>query len=218
MVQKKKKSKREDFKSIDKISKGLDKANIILLKTWKFYIYIVIAVIIIIIAILLYKQHLNSYNLTASKKFEAAKTIPQLQAVIKDYPSLSVSNIARIDLAAKLVNEKKYDEANELYNQIINNGQSNYLQAVAKLNQAYILEDQGKKEAAVNKFMEVADYYETPTQIKCEAQYSAGRIYLELNNKEQAIAVLKKASSVNANVCAGWPTLSQTLLDSINVK
>jgi len=218
MVQRKKKGKREEFKSIDKISKGLDTANIILLKTWKFYIYIVIAVIIIIIAILVYKQHLNSYNITASKKFDAAKTIPELQTVIKEYPSLPVSNIARIDLAAKLVNEKKYEEANTLYSQVIDNGQSHYLQAVAKLNQAYILEDQGKKEDSVNKFVELADYYETPVQIKCEAEYSAARIYLELNKKEKAIDLLKKASSVNSNVCAGWPSLSQNLLDSINLK
>ena len=76
-----------------------------------------------------------------------------------------------------LIDTKEYIEAVNIYNQLMSLGSNRYIVSTARLNLTYLMEKQGKADKAVKMFSQISDDSSITVITRCEAEYSAGRIY-----------------------------------------
>jgi hypothetical protein len=209
------KKRQESFKSVDVISKELDVVDNFLLKHWKLYIYIAIGIVIIVGAVLIVQDYNSGLGKQAVIEIESASTVQTLQNVIKKYPNAELTKYSRLKLAALLANEKKYKEAIEVYNELGKGNLTTYPASIAKVNKAYIVEEQGNKKQAAEQLAALSKE-NIPSAVRCQAEYAAGRIYYELGDMIKAKPLLESAAAVSAKECKGWPKLADSLLNRIN--
>jgi len=203
------------FKSVDRLSKELDVVDNFVLKHWKRYAIFGVIIILVLGVILFVFETRHASSMQVSEDVESASTIPELQAVIKRYPNYTSVDFARLKLASKLYDNKKYTEAAGVYNDEIKSSSSGYAAGIGQLNRAYVLETEGKNSEAAEQFKALADNTQSPKIIRCQASYSAGRIFNSLGKTEQAVNMLKKCAA-DKNVCQFWPEMSQKILNRIN--
>ncbi len=208
--------KNEAFKSVDTLSKELDVVDNFVLKYWKKYVVAAVIILVAITAFLVFSKKSSSNGTTSSNEILAASTTQQLKDVIRKYSKHPITEYAKLKLASMLTGSKDYSGAANIYNELISSGSSSYAMCAARLDMAYLLEIQGKTNEAVNMFSQISDDSSLPIIIRGEAEYSAGRIYFGLGNKDMASKYLKRCANVERKECLGWPEMAQGLLNRIN--
>jgi tetratricopeptide (TPR) repeat protein len=201
---------------VDKLSKELDVVDNFVLTHWKRYATIGIVIVVVLGIILVIYENKHATSVQVSNEVLSASTIPELQKVIEKYPNYASVDFARLSLASKLFDNKKYAEAIKLYNSEIKFSSSKYSAGIGQLNRAYALEAEGKKTEAAKQFKALADNTQIPNIIRCQASYSAGRIFKSLGNTEQAVSMLKK-STADKNICQFWPEMAEKMLNKISL-
>ena len=204
------------FKSVDTLSKELDLVDNFVLKYWRKYVVAAIMILAAIAAFLVFSNRNNSNGVATSNELLAASAVQQLKDVIKKYPNCSLTQYAALKLASMLAEAKDYFGATNTYNELIGSGSSSYATCLARRNMAYLMEKEGKTDEAINLFSQISDDGFLPTIIRSEAEYSAGRIYFGLGNKNMASKYLKRCANVERKECLGWPEMAQSLLNRIN--
>ena len=203
------------FKSVDTLSKELDIVDNFVLKYWKKYVIAAIIILLGITTFLIFSKRSSSNGVTASNEILAASTNQQLKDVIEKYPNHSLTGNAKLKLASILVKAADYSVAANIYNELISSGSGSSIYA-ARLSMAYLMETQGKTDEAVKLFSQISDDSSLPVIIRGEAEYSAGRLYFGLGNKDMASKYLKRCANVEKKDCLGWPEMAQSLLNRIN--
>ena len=207
--------KKNSFKSVDKLSRELDVVDNFVLKHWKRYSIFGLVIVLALGIILFVYERRHAGSEQVAKDVVSATTISELQEVIKKYPDYASVDFARLRLASKLFENKKYTEAKKVYDAEIKCAYSDYAAGTGSLNSAYTLEAEGKKSEAAEQLKILADNTEFPMIIRCEASYSAGRIYESLGNTKLAGNMLQK-STASKNVCQFWPEMAERILSRIN--
>lgn len=210
------KKKKEDFKSVDAISKDLDIVDNFVLKNWKKYIYIAVAIVIIVCVYIIVSKRIDANKAVASISLLSANTIQEMESSVKANSGSKLSDFVSLKLAAKLFNEKNYTESQNIYTSLLSKDSDNFVVSSARLGIAYINEAQGKVAESLTQFVSISNDASLSLAARCEAEYSAGRLYLQQGNKAQAIEILKRCANVNSDTCVGWPEMAQTLLNTIN--
>ena len=208
------KDSKKEFKSVDKISKELDAVDNIVLKHWKNYVYLAIILVVIIALSLIFIDYNKKAKLKQSVEIQTASTVEALQAVINKYPNNDSTDFARLDLASKLYEEEKYDDAMKIYKEDAELYNTVFAKSIAKLNEAYLLEAEGKIEEAADKMETIANSKELPLPIRGEAYYSAGRMFYKLGDNDKAVECLENCIAEKDDKMQ-WPILAESLLNRI---
>jgi len=208
--------KNKIFKSVDTLSKELDLVDNFVLKHWKKYVMAVVIILVAIAVFLVFSKRNSSNGIGVSNEILAASTVQQLKDVIKKYPNYPLIQYAQLKLASMFVEAKDYSGAINIYNELICSNSNNYATYSARLGIAYLMETESKANEAVKLFSQISDDSSIPIIIRGEAEYSAGRIYFELGNKEMASKYLKRCANMERKECLGWPEMAQSLLNRAN--
>ena len=204
------------FKSVDTLSKELDLVDNFVLKHWRKYAIAAAIILVAIAAFLVFSKRNSSNGISASNEILAAFTIPQLKDVIEKYPNYPLAQYAKLKLTSMLAEAKDYSKAANIYNEFISSNSDSYAAYTARLSLAYVMETEGKTDEAVKLFSQISDDSSFPIVIRGEAEYSAGRIYFELGNKDMAEKYLKRCANIERKECLGWPEMAQSSLNRIN--
>ena len=129
-----------------------------------------------------------------------AKTEATILKVVQEYPAYPAANYARLRLAKIYIGEKKYDKAYEQFKVLRESNIPNEMTWRISLDEAYALEVEGKKSSAAAAFAAMGANPGLPDGYRCEANYSAGRIYCGLKENDKARKYLTKASKVRPNM------------------
>lgn len=208
--------KNETFKSVDTLSKELDLVDNFVLKYWRKYVIAALIILAAIAAFLVFSNRNSSNGVATSSELFAASSVQQLKDVIKKYPSCSLAQYAKLKLASMLAEAKDYLGAANTYSELMGSDSSSYAVSLARLNKAYLMEKEGKTDEAIKLLSQISDDSILPIIIRSEAEYSAGRIYFELGNKNMASKYLKRCANIEKKECLGWPEMAQNLLNRIN--
>lgn len=208
------KFKENTFKSVDKLSQELDLVDNFVLKNWKYYVYLSVAVVIILGIVFVCYATNTKKNLQESLAIQHALTITDYENLLNKYHNSQAIDYARLKLAGLYYENAKYKDALNLYQKEIESSTAIYPVSYAKINIAFTLEAMNKKQDAVAKFEQIGSDTKIPLAFRCEANYSAGRLYYELGNKNKAITCLNLVVSQKDN-CIGWPQIAKSMLDRI---
>ncbi len=204
------------FKSVDVISKELDAVDNFVLKYWKKYVYLAIAAVIIVALTLITIRTLEHKALSSSQELVNADNTAELQAAIKNNPGNALTPYCSLELVSSMVSDNDASGAKNLCNSIVASSQDSYIVSRAKLDLAYIAENQGENEEALKIFNQISSDMTFPDAFRCEALYNSGRIYLAMGKNDLAIEKLKKSSDFSNDSCVGWPEFAKGLINRIN--
>ena len=166
-------------------------------KNWK-KIFQLCGLVVLGIAIFLIANFYNKRNdAYIAGEISKANGVAQLQEIISKYGTHPAAATAKLRLAQIYFNEKKYDDASKIYTQL-SFSKDSAISLRAKLNQAYIMEAEGKKNESATKFTEIGAVIGTPEEVKFEAAYNAARIHKGLGELEKARASLESFANADA--------------------
>ena len=209
------KKKNDSFKSVDKLSHELDVVDNFVLRHWKRYAIVAAIFVVILAIVLIVSKTRSESSVRVSQEVISASTIPELQTVIKKYPDYASIDFARLTLASKLVDNKKYAEAITIYDNEINSSDSTaYARGIGQLNKAYVLETQQQAPEAAKQFETLANNTNLPVIIRCQSSYAAGRIFNSLGKTQQAVSMLEQCVADKGN-CQLWPEMAAKILNRI---
>jgi tetratricopeptide (TPR) repeat protein len=129
-----------------------------------------------------------------------AKTESEIIKIVKEYPGYGATHYARLRLAKIYLTEKKYDKAYEQFTLLRVSKIPREMTWRISLDEAYALELEGKKATAAEKFVKIGSDPSLPEDIRCEANYTAGRLYADLKKKDKARKYLTKASKIKPGI------------------
>lgn len=109
------------------------------------------------VAGLAYWSHLRSYNEDAAMAFDAARKADDYKAVTDSYPGSSVEPLALFSRGRRLLDEKRYGEAEESFSTLASSYPGHHLSPDALLLAGMALEQQGKFDEAVKRYRASAE-------------------------------------------------------------
>ena len=185
---------------------------------WKQTLVVAVAAVLAVTAAFAVYHHDVKAKRIAAERLGSANTVAELQSALARYPDATGAALARYRLALLLIEEKKYDPAVQELAKVAASDDAT-LRNKARLTEAYAIELSGKLADAALKFTALGNSGDANAAIKCEAIYSAGRLYAKLGKKAEAQAVLKNASGIalpnNSSGAAHWKACAAELLCSL---
>lgn len=206
---------------------------------WKQIIYLCVAIILGVAAVGSYMawQKIAANNAAgvfaeAQKPVTGKDNTPDYKAMaekillaIKQYPSEPATLGARLRLARIYIHDKSFDKAFEQYKILAGSKLPEEMRWRICLDEAYALELWGKPDQAIAKFVEASNDLFSPEDFRCEANFGAGRLYLQNSDKANAEKYLTKA--VNAKMTVSdmqqpesgisfWQTQAKFTLNRMN--
>ena len=183
---------------------------------WKQTLVVAVAAVLAVTAGFAVYNHSVKAKRTAAEQLGSADTIAELQSAIAQYPDAPGTPLARYRLAVRLIEEKKYDQALPELAKVAASDDAS-LRGKARLTEAYAIELSGKLADAAAKFAALSN--ESNAALRCEAMYSAGRLFLKLGKKADAKAVLQNAAGIalpaGSESAAYWKAAAVELLNCI---
>jgi tetratricopeptide (TPR) repeat protein len=161
---------------------------------WKWLVFGGISVVVAVAiygAATYWFSHLDNKAVSA---LGVAKTEDELIKVIDEHSDHPAAARARQRLISFYVAEKKYDEALLVYGALLAGNISAEIRWRSELEMAYLNELKGNLEAAAGEFDRLGSS-PVSEDIRSEASYSAGRLYLQLKNDAEADKCLKRVLS-----------------------
>jgi hypothetical protein len=206
---------------------------------WKQIIYLCAAIILGVAAVGSYMawQKIKANNAAgvfaaAQKPVVGKDETPDYKAMeekilkaIKQYPFEPATLGARLRLARIYVHDKNFDKAFEQYKILAASKLPEEMRWRIRLDEAYALELCGKTEQAVAKFVEASADLFSPEDFRSEANFGAGRLYLQNGDKTNAEKYLTKAVNAKATVSemqqqesgiSFWQTQAKFTLNRMN--
>ena len=185
---------------------------------WKQTLAVAVAAVLAVTAAFAVYHHQVKAKRAAAEQLGAADTVAELESAIAKYPDAPGVVLARYRLALRLIEEKKYDPAIKELAKVTSAADAS-LRGKARLTEAYATELSGKLADAALKFTALGSSGDANAAVKCEAIYSAGRLYVKLGKKPEAKAVLKNASGITlpngSESAAYWKASAAELLNSL---
>ncbi|MHB9139973.1 MAG: YfgM family protein [Victivallaceae bacterium] len=206
-IKKGKNKKAIDAEITSTVFDDFEKFEFFFVTYWKQIIYLCVAIILgvaIVGGFIAWQQ--NAAN-KAAELFAMAQSggntadgdkemTAKILAALKQYPSEPAAFGARLRLARTYVRNNEFDKAFEQYQILFNSKIPDEMRLRIRLDEAYALELSGKIDQAIAKFSDCAKDSFSPEDFRCEANFSAGRLYFQKNDLPNAKAFLTKA--VNA--------------------
>ncbi len=161
---------------------------------WK---WLVTGGVVIVLIVACYGIGTYWYKQMDSKAISAlgvAKTEQELVQAIAQYPNHPAAVRARQRLIRMYTDEKKYDEALKAYEDLLVSEISAETRWRCELDMAYVNELKGNTEAAAKAFDRIGSA-PVSEDVRSEANYSAGRLYLDLKKDTEADKCLKRVLS-----------------------
>jgi hypothetical protein len=212
-IKKSKNKKAIDAEITSTVFDDFEKFEFFFVTYWKQIIYFCIAIILGVAlvgsffawqkitdskAAELFAQAQSGSNAADGEKGMALKIL----AALKQYPSEPAAFGARLRLARIYVRNNDFEKAFEQYKILAASKIPDEMRLRIRMDEAYALELSGKVDQAIAKFSDCAKDSFNPEDFRCEANFNAGRLYLQAKNDSvNARAFLTKA--VNALMQAG---------------
>ena len=139
--------------------------------------------------------------------------------MIKDFSREPAVLGAYSRLAEYYVGNKDFANAIKVYEELASRQLPQQMKWQIDMDMAYLQELSGDKKAAVADFARIASNAMFPEAMRCEANYSAGRLEHALNNDKQALVYLHQASAVKAPgnpAVEFWQKLANSMTQRIN--
>jgi len=210
--------KDNDHELADILLDDFDKFEHFFVGNWRQIIVacVVVVIVVTIGAIILSVKQGNEYK--AASAIANAETVEELNKVIGEYASYPEINSARLKLAMQYLEKKEYDKATDQFRELSILPITNELQWRARLNIAYIKELQDRKDEAIQDFVQIGSDGSLPEAVRVQANYSAGRINVELGNNDAAKPLLKLADIPSEYGKANhlWSEQARDLLSRLN--
>lgn len=182
---------------------------------WKKIAGVALSLAIAITAAFGINSYLKSRDRKAVNSLNDAKTETEIVEVLKVYGNHRSADGTRMRLAAMYAESKRYDEARQVIRPVVNGGNENFA-PYAKLLDAYYDEAAGKLADAAQKFEAIQKDSFNPAQVRLEAAYASGRIYVELKEYDKAKDCLRKAITPGNPAANQWHMLAQSMLNLID--
>ncbi len=179
----------------------IDKFETMVVEKWKHILYGIIAIVIAISIIVFTIDAQNKQNKVVASAFGdvtsstiTAKNIDDINKVIEAYPNDIAVVPAKIKLAKIAIDEKKYDDAIGQYNEILKLNIQKPVKERIQINLAYVNELKADKDAAVKVLLDLVKNATISKNIKNEANFALGRIYVSQKKNDEAKKVLVKVA------------------------
>lgn len=196
----KNKKKAMDAEITDVLLDDFDKFEHFALTYWKQIGGLAVAVVVGVALWVMISDSRKATEQKINDEICNAKTEAKIINVIKKHPTYAAANYARLRLAKIYIGDKKYDKAYEQFKLLQDSDIPREMKWRISLDQAYALEQEGKKMTAAVKFAEMGSDPSLPDAFRCEANYAAGRLYFGLKKKDNARKYLTKASKVRPGI------------------
>jgi predicted negative regulator of RcsB-dependent stress response len=162
---------------------------------WKQIALTAVGIVVAVAVFFSIKAMRDNAMKNANDALADAKTETELIATLKKYPDYKASNFARLRLARIYLGEKKFDKAFEQFKKLVASDIPEEMRWRIRLDEGYALELQGKFKEAAAKLAAMGRESFLPEAFRCEANYSAGRIYAQQNDLKNAEKCLAKAKN-----------------------
>ena len=192
----KKKKKAIDAEITNALLDDFDKFEHFAVTYWKQIGGLAVAIVVIVAIWVMVSESKKSTERRIKDEICNAKTETEIIKVVKEYPDYAAANYARLRLARLYLKDKKYNKAYEQFKLLRAAKIPREMTWRISLDEAYALEAEGKKSSAATKFAKMGVDPSLPEGFRCEANYSAGRIYAGLKKNNKARKYLIKASRV----------------------
>ncbi len=213
-----KNKKAMDKEITDSLLDDFDKFEHYAMKYWKqiFAVAIIIVVVAIIVAV--------GYSVNAAKERKInnaianAKNVEELQKVIAEYPNDKSIIFAYSSLAQKFIGKKEFKKAEATYQTLLSKEIPNDMKWQISVDCAYLKELSGDKKKAIEMFSKIGSDSMFPPAMRCEANFSAGRLEAKVGDKKKAENYLKFAMNLNDpnNVAVSfWVKQASSLLQTL---
>jgi tetratricopeptide (TPR) repeat protein len=168
---------------------------------WKLIVAVMVGLVIAVGVYFSAHAIRESSRRKADKVLAAAKDESALTAALATYGSAPSAGHARMRLARIYIAEKRFDDAAAQLRQIREKGElsGEFIERV-RLEEAYLYETAGKTAEAAALFDEIGRNFAASAATRAEADYSAGRLYAGLGQKEQALECLKRGVALLAEL------------------
>ncbi len=179
----------------------IDKFETMVVEKWKHILYGIIAIVIAISIIVFTIDAQNKQNKVVASAFGdvtsskmSVENIDEINKVIKAYPKDIAVVPAKIKLAKIAIDAKKYDDAIVQYNEILKLNIQKPIKERIQINLAYVNELKTDKDAAITILSELVKNATISKNIKSEANFALGRIYISQKKNDEAKQVLAKVA------------------------
>jgi len=208
----------ESANMVDELNEDFDKFETWVLEHWRI-VAAISAGIVVVVAVISTAVALNaSAKAKTAALFASASSKEQLSSALAAHPSAPQAGIARMKLAIIQMQSKDYAPAISNFTDIAKSKDApEVLRWIAELNVAYAIELKGEDAKAAEAFSSVSAKNLLPEQVRSEAAYNAGRIFVKIGQLDKAKEAL--ASSANASPSAQnaiWSSLAKSLLQRLN--
>ena len=173
-----------------------ERARMFLAKYWKHIAVLAVLVVLAVTGGFAAYSRMEAAKKANTAKLANAKTVAEIEAVLKEIPDAPGADAARSRLAQLYVADKKYDKALAVLESLAGSTRDVACRDRARLNAAYTLELAGKTDQAAKKFAEIAGNTAVAAVIRAEAGYAAGRLYVDLNKKADAKKILASIRAI----------------------
>lgn len=194
---------------------------------WKWIIYACIGIVVCVALVGTLIVWQKNAETRVNILFANAKTKNEIVSTLSKYPDAPAALSAKLRLAKFYIQDKEFDKAFEQYAQLAKSSVPQEMLWRVDLDESYALELCGKFETAAAKFASCGSNSFIPEGYRCEANYGAGRLYLQLNNFASAEKYLNKTINAVATTQLGtmpdmavdfWQRLAVAMINRIPVE
>ena len=196
----------------------VERMEMVLTDNWKkLVIGVVVAAVVVTAGFAVWHLRTSAARKAAHALADAENVI-ELQKTLEKYPSEPGSPAARFRLAGLLIDNGDFDGALGELRQISSASSVDpSMVAKAKLTEGYVLEAKQDLTAAAECFAALGRDAGAGIDIRCEANYAAGRLLAQLKRLDEAVAVLETAAGTvsERRSAMQWSGNARALLASI---
>ena len=167
-------------------------------ENWKKTAIISFAIVVVLSLAFGVAGYIADSKAAGAAELSAATTVDTLKAALEKHPDNPASAMARLRMANMLFDAERYNDAITYLTAIANDADADsVLVATAKLNIAKALELSGKLEEAAKAFSASAAAANDNFSIKCEAAFSAARLFAKLGKTASALEEIQNLDAAN---------------------
>lgn len=172
---------------------------------WKQILWSSVLIVVGVAAVFSFLAWQASADKQAADVLANAKTEQEILKAVQEYGSNKAARYARLRLAGMYIEQKQFDKAFEQFKLVAASGAPDEMLWQTRLAEAYALELAGRFQDAVERFAEIGRDSFLPEAFRCEANYSAGRISIQLKDTKNAEKYLLKAKNAMVAVRGQQP-------------
>jgi len=198
-----------------------ERARMFFIEHWKLIAAVAVLAVLAVTGWFAVSSHMRSVQKANTAKLADAKTIAEIETVIKNTPDAPGADAAKFRLATMYAAEKNYVKARQVLEALASSTSDVANRDRARLNAAYTLEFEGNAADAAKKFSDIAGNTALPAMVRAEAGYAAGRLYIDLKKTAEARKVLATIRALKVKPeeqpgTAAWQMRAENLEATIN--